>query len=48
VYVAARSQEKAENAIQDLKTQTGKDAIWLKLDLGDLKSVKSAAEEFLR
>ncbi|KAH6912848.1 hypothetical protein BKA70DRAFT_1265223 [Coprinopsis sp. MPI-PUGE-AT-0042] len=46
VYVAARSQEKAQDAIRDLKGQTGKDAIWLKLDLADLKSIKSAAEEF--
>ncbi|CAA7262941.1 unnamed protein product [Cyclocybe aegerita] len=47
VYVAARSQDKAEQAIQDLKEQTGKDGIFLKLDLGDLKGVKASAEEFL-
>ncbi|OJA14188.1 hypothetical protein AZE42_06507 [Rhizopogon vesiculosus] len=47
VYVAARSQEKVEAAIQDLKNNTGKEAIFLKLDLGDLKSVKAAAEEYL-
>jgi retinol dehydrogenase-12 len=47
VYVAARNQSKAEEAIKDLKTQTGKEAVFLKLDLGDLKSVKKAADEFL-
>ncbi|KDR82950.1 hypothetical protein GALMADRAFT_238644 [Galerina marginata CBS 339.88] len=47
VYVAARSREKAEKAIEDLKTETGKEGIFLKLDLSDLKSVKASAEEFL-
>ncbi|KDR82951.1 hypothetical protein GALMADRAFT_238648 [Galerina marginata CBS 339.88] len=47
VYVAARSQEKAEKAIKDLKNDTGKEGIYLKMDLSDLKSVKAAAEEFL-
>lgn len=47
VYVAARSQEKAEVAIKDLKESTGKEALFLKLDLADLKSVKASAEEYL-
>jgi retinol dehydrogenase-12 len=47
VYIAARSRPKAEEAIKDLKTQTGKEALFLKLDLADLKSVKKAAEDFL-
>ncbi|KAG1751095.1 hypothetical protein EDB19DRAFT_1675262 [Suillus lakei] len=47
VYVAARSQEKAEVAIKDLKDSTGKEALFLKLDLADLKSVKASAEEYL-
>ncbi|KAF5338971.1 hypothetical protein D9611_008806 [Ephemerocybe angulata] len=47
VYFASRSQEKGEKAIQDLKADTGKEGIYLKLDLGDLKSIKAAAEEFL-
>ncbi|TFK40852.1 NAD(P)-binding protein [Crucibulum laeve] len=46
VYIAARSKDKAEQAIQDLKQETGKQAHFLKLDLADLKSVKAAAEEF--
>lgn len=47
VYLAARSPSKVEAALKDLKESTGKDAIFLKLDLGDLKSVKAAAEEFI-
>jgi retinol dehydrogenase 12 len=46
VYLGARNQTKAKAAIEDLKQKTGKEAIWLKLDLADLKSVKAAAEEF--
>ena len=48
VYIAARSREKSEAAIQELRGATGKEAIFLPLDLGDLKSIKAAAEEFLR
>jgi retinol dehydrogenase-12 len=48
VYVAARSQEKAEVAITELKKSTGKEAHFLKLDLADLKSVKASTEEYLR
>ncbi|KAJ7334199.1 hypothetical protein DFH08DRAFT_880469 [Mycena albidolilacea] len=47
VYMASRSQSKAEDAIKELKEQTGKEALFLKLDLGDLKSIKSSAAEFL-
>ncbi|KAJ7654397.1 hypothetical protein DFH06DRAFT_1202270 [Mycena polygramma] len=47
VYMAARSQSKAEAAIKELKEQTGKDALFLKLDLGDLKTIKVSAAEFL-
>ena len=48
VYIAVRNEEKAKSAITELKDQTGKEAIFLKLDLADLKSVKSSAEEFIR
>lgn len=48
VYIACRSQEKAEAAIKDLKEQTGKEAIFLKVDLADLPVIKVGAEEFLR
>ncbi|KAF8442815.1 hypothetical protein L210DRAFT_3445398 [Boletus edulis BED1] len=47
VYIAARDQAKSENAIHELKTSTGNEAVFLKLDLGNLESVKAAAEEFL-
>ena len=47
VYLAARNKEKATRAIAALKEETGKDAIFLALDLASLASVKRAAEEFL-
>ena len=47
VYIAARNEERVTAAIEDLKQTTGKEAIWLKLDLASLKSVKAAAEELL-
>ena len=47
VYLAARRRSKAEAAISSLKEATGKEAIFLELDLASLKSVKKAAEEFL-
>lgn len=48
VYLAARSRERAEAAIQDLQKQTGKTAIFLELDMSSLASVRKAAEEFMR
>ena len=48
VYLAARNESKVLEAIGDLKVETGgKEAVFLRLDLADLKSVKNAAEEFL-
>lgn len=48
VYIACRDEEKARSAIEDLKRLTGKETICsLKLDLADLTSVKTAAEEFI-
>ncbi|VDC04241.1 unnamed protein product [Peniophora sp. CBMAI 1063] len=47
VYMAARSSEKAHSAIEDLRQATGREAIFLALDLSDLVSVKRAAEEYL-
>lgn len=45
--MAARSEAKANAAIEELKVRTGKSNIfWLKLDLADLASVRHAAEEF--
>lgn len=48
VYLAARSKKKADAAIRELKEATGKDAIFLPLDLGNLASVRESAKEFLR
>jgi len=45
VYITARSQGKAEAAIEQLRRLTGESGIILQLDL---KSVKAAAEEFSR
>jgi retinol dehydrogenase 12 len=48
VYIATRSEERARSAIDELKQATQKDSIFfLKLDLADLPSVKTAAEEFI-
>ncbi|KAH9179024.1 NAD(P)-binding protein [Lactarius sanguifluus] len=48
VYIATRSEEKSQKAIEELKKETGKDNIFfLKLDLADLVSVKAAAEEYI-
>ncbi len=48
VYMASRSREKAESAIADLATESGKRAIFLELDLADFASVKKAAQVFQR
>lgn len=44
--MATRSQERAEAAITKLKSETGKEAIFLELDLSSLASARKAAEEF--
>ena len=48
VYLAARSKEKANATISELKAATGKEALLLELDLARLAAVKKAAEIFLR
>lgn len=48
VYMASRDSSRAESAIQELKSDTGKSAIFLKIDLADLASIKSAANQFKR
>ncbi|EPQ54653.1 NAD P-binding protein [Gloeophyllum trabeum ATCC 11539] len=45
VYMACRSKTKAEAAIAQLKEETGKAAIYIHLDLMDLRSIKVTAEE---
>ncbi|TFY53263.1 hypothetical protein EVJ58_g9546 [Rhodofomes roseus] len=47
VYMASRSKEKAEEAIEELKKQAGKEAIFLELDLLSFSSIRKAAEEFM-
>ncbi|KAH9973112.1 NAD-P-binding protein [Lactifluus volemus] len=47
VYLAARSAAKANAAIAELKDVTGKEAIFLQLDLADITAVRRSAEEFL-
>ena len=47
VYLAARSESKAQAAIEELEKETGKKAIFLKLDLSDLDATKKSAQEFL-
>ncbi|KZV61496.1 NAD(P)-binding protein [Peniophora sp. CONT] len=47
VYLAARNPERVNSAIEELKTATGKEAIFLQLDLSDLIAVRKSAEEFL-
>ena len=46
--MASRSQERAAEAIDRIKKETGKDVEFLKLDLQDLNQVKQAANEFLK
>lgn len=49
VYIAARSEEKANSAIADLKKAYPKstgDLVFLHLDLADFNHIKSAAEQF--
>ncbi|KAH9053025.1 NAD(P)-binding protein [Lactarius vividus] len=47
VYLAARSAQKANDAIAELKNETGKQAIFLQLDLSDIPAVRKSAQEFL-
>ena len=45
-YIACRSKEKAEAAMEKLKTKTGKSDIhFLQLDLSSFESIRKAAEE---
>jgi len=46
VYMASRSKDKAEAAIQKLKGETGKEAIFLQLDLASKDAVRKSAAEF--
>ncbi|KAF9234871.1 hypothetical protein BU15DRAFT_52067 [Melanogaster broomeanus] len=47
VWITARSKSKGEATLTELKSNTGRDAHLLLMDLASLKSIKAAAEEFL-
>lgn len=50
VYIAARSEERAAEAIDDIKKAAPKSKgslVFMKLDLGDLTTIKASAEFFL-
>ncbi|KIJ40138.1 hypothetical protein M422DRAFT_230313 [Sphaerobolus stellatus SS14] len=48
VYLAGRNPQKCKAAVKRLKEETkGKEPVFLRLDLADLKSVRKAAEEFM-
>ena len=46
--MGSRSRAKAEKAIEELRKETGKEAIFLELNLTDYTSIHKAADEFLR
>ncbi|KAH9840260.1 uncharacterized protein C8Q71DRAFT_702658 [Rhodofomes roseus] len=45
VYMASRDEKKARIAIEELKEQTGKEALYLELNLASLASVRKAASK---
>ena len=47
VYLAARSAQKASEAIAEPKDETGKEAIFLQLDLSDILEIRRSAKVFL-
>ncbi|PBK62199.1 NAD-P-binding protein [Armillaria solidipes] len=47
VYIACRNETKAKAAIEKLREATGKDALYLPLDLASFKSIQAAASDFL-
>ena len=48
VYMACRNAQNAQQVLEELKQETGKEALFLELDLSSLRSVRQAAEEFLK
>lgn len=47
LYLAARSESKAQSALDELEKETGRKGIFLQLDLSDLDAVKKSAQRFL-
>lgn len=48
MYIASRNEARTKAAIAELLGETGKEAIWLELDLSSFRSIEKAAEEFHR
>lgn len=48
VYIGGRDPKRVAGAIEDLRKETGKEALFLQLDLADLQSIKRAVAEFVR
>lgn len=48
VYIAGRNSSKAEAAIKELKERTGKEALFLELDLANLRAIRKSVAEFQR
>ena len=48
VYLAARTEARAKAAIAELLVETGKEAIWLQLDLSSIHSIERSVAEFYR
>jgi len=46
VYIAGHSKERCEIAIRELRNQTGKEAIFMDIDLANLGKIKMAVAEF--
>ena len=47
MYLAARNRDTAIAVIESLRQDTGKEAIYIPLDLTDFQSIRKASEEFL-
>ncbi len=48
VYVAARDEKKSMEVIDEMFSDTGRRAHFLRLDLSSLSSIEAAAAQFLR
>jgi len=46
VYLGARTEARAKIAIAELLVETGKEAIWLQLDLSSLQTIERSVAEF--
>ena len=49
MYIASRSVDKVQIVLDDLREEASVESVFfIELDLGDLRSIKAAAAEFLR